>query len=156
MPTKQEAQKILNDLIETCKDGEQGFKVAAEKIKDRSLKALFEKYSWQRAQYVIELQDLVAQMGSDPATSGHISGALHRGWINLKEAFSRNDDQAIVDECEAGEDAAVKSYGDALKSQLPAEIATIVQRQYKGIQLAHAVVRDLKHGRAATAAATRI
>ena len=51
---------VLNNLIETCKDGEQGFKQAAEKAKDPSLRTLFSKYSRQRAGYVQELQQLVA------------------------------------------------------------------------------------------------
>jgi uncharacterized protein (TIGR02284 family) len=136
---------VLNDLIETCKDGEQGFRTAAEKAKDSSLKSLFSKYSSQRAAYVTELQSLVRELGGDPATTGHIAATLHRGWINLKEALSKDEDKAIVNECESGEDAAIKNYKDALSKSLPANVLSLVQKQFSGIQEAHGVVRDLKH-----------
>jgi uncharacterized protein (TIGR02284 family) len=76
---------------------------------------------------------------------------LHRGWINLKEALSKNEDKAIIDECEAGEDAAVKNYREARGKALPANVAAIVQRQALGVEEAHKALSDLKHGRAATA-----
>jgi uncharacterized protein (TIGR02284 family) len=140
-----EVTSVLNDLIETCKDGEQGFRTAAEKAKDSSLKSLFSKYASQRAGYVTELQSLVRELGGDPATTGHVAATLHRGWINLKEALSKDEDKAIVNECESGEDAAIKNYKDALSKSLPANVLSLVQKQFAGVQEAHGVVRDLKH-----------
>jgi uncharacterized protein (TIGR02284 family) len=136
---------VLNDLVETCKDGEQGYKTAAEKAKDSSLKSLFSKYASQRAGYVQELQSAVRELGGDPATTGHVAATLHRGWINLKEALSKDEDKAIIDECESGEDAAVKNYKDALSKSLPGNVLSLVQRQFSGIQEAHGVIRDMKH-----------
>jgi len=147
---EKEVRSVLNDLIETCKDGEQGFRTAAERAKESSLKSLFARYAAQRAEYAQELQVLVTQLGGDPATSGHIAGTLHRGWLNLKEALSKNEDKAIIDECEAGEDAAVKNYREARAKVLPANVATVVQRQALGVEEAHKTLSDLKHGRAAT------
>ena len=136
---------VLNDLIETCKDGEQGFRTAAERAKDSSLKSLFSKYASQRAGYVQELQSAVRELGGDPATTGHIAATLHRGWINLKEALSKDEDKAIINECESGEDAAMKNYKDALSKSLPANVLSLVQKQFSGVQEAHGVIRDLKH-----------
>ena len=138
---------VLNDLIQTCKDGEEGFQKAAEKVKEPQLKALFTKYSSQRAGFVQELQSAVSQMGGDPSKSGHVSASLHRGWISVKEALSGDQDTAIVDEAEAGEDAAMKAYREALAKTLPANVQTLVQKQFTGVQEAHGVVRDLKHSR---------
>ena len=70
---------ILNGLIETCKDGENGFKTAAEGLQDTSLKATFVTYASQRATFVRELQDEVRRLGGDPETSGSMSGSIHRG-----------------------------------------------------------------------------
>ncbi len=152
---EKQTTSVLNDLIETCKDGEQGFRTAAEKAKDSSLKSLFAEYASQRAEYARELQSIVAEFGEDPATTGHVSATLHRGWIHLKEALSKNEDKALIDECEAGEDAAVKNYREALSKGLPAEVSEVIQDQFAGVQQAHSVVRDLKHGRA-TAASSRL
>ena len=138
---------VLNDLIETCKDGQEGFKKAAEKVKESSLKSLFSKYSAQRAAYAQELQSAVTQLGGEPETSGHVAAALHRGWINLKEALAKDEDKAIIFECEAGEDAAMKAYKEALSKGLPTDVQMLVQRQFAGVQEAHGIVRDLKHSR---------
>jgi uncharacterized protein (TIGR02284 family) len=139
---------VLNNLIETCKDGEEGFRQAAEKAKEPSLRSLFGKYSTQRAGYVQELQQLVTSLGESPATSGHATATLHRGWIGLKSALSKNEDRALIEECEAGEDAAVKAYQEAIAQNLPPSLSDVIRRQFTGIQQAHAIVRDLKHGKA--------
>ena len=138
---------VLNELIETCKDGETGFKTAAEKVKEPSLKALFSKYSAQRAGYVTELTSLVSTMGAKPAESGHVAASLHRGWMGLKEALTSDEDTALINEAEAGEDVAMKAYKTAIAASLPAAAATLVQKQFAGVQEAHNKVRDLKHSR---------
>ena len=138
---------VLNGLLETCKDGEKGFQTAAEKAKESSLKSLFSKYSTQRAQYAKELQAAVSQLGEKPASSGHIAASLHRGWINVKEALAKDEDKAIIDEAEAGEDAAMKNYKEALGKSLPSDVQALVQKQFAGVQEAHGTIRDLKHSR---------
>src|SRR5579875_929164 len=143
---------VLNGLIETAKDGAEGFKTAAEKVKDSSLRSLFDRYATQRASYAQELQGLVSSLGEKPAEHGHVAASLHRGWIHLKEALSRNEDTAIVNEAEAGEDAAKKVYSEALEKTLPANIKTIIERQYQGVLEAHNTVSNLKHSRQAAQA----
>jgi uncharacterized protein (TIGR02284 family) len=142
-----EITSVLNTLTETCKDGENGFKAAAEQAKQQTLKALFAKYSAQRTQYALELQSTVRGLGDKPETTGHMSGALHRGWMGLKEALSSNDDKALIDECEAGEDSAMKAYKEALGKPLPPEIENLVRKQFAGVQEGHRVMSNLKHNR---------
>lgn len=136
---------VLNDLIETCKDGENGFRHAAEKAKETSLKSLFSKYAAQRARYTAELQQLVSASGEKPSESGHAVATLHRGWISLKEALAKDEDKALVDEAEAGEDAAMKAYKEALGKTLPVSALSVIQSQFSGVQEAHGTIRDLKH-----------
>ncbi len=136
----------LNGLIETAKDGQNGFTAAAEKAKEASVKSLFTRYATQRTQYAQELTAAVTAMGGDPSTSGHALASLHRGWLGLKEAVSSDTDKALIDEAEAGEDAAIKAYKQALGQTLPADAQALVQRQFTGVQEAHGTIRDLKHG----------
>jgi uncharacterized protein (TIGR02284 family) len=135
---------ILNDLIETCKNGQEGFKQAAEGIKDTSIKDLFLQYSQQRAQFAGELQSEVNHLGGNPERSGSVAGAMHRGWMNIKSAVTGKDEHAILSECERGEDSSVSSYKDALEKPLPTNIAAIVRRQYVAIQEAHNRVKSLR------------
>ncbi|MDQ3798741.1 MAG: PA2169 family four-helix-bundle protein [Acidobacteriota bacterium] len=134
----------LNNLIETCKDGQEGFQQAAEGVQDSSLKTLFYEYSQQRAQFVGELQGLVRELGGDAETSSSIAGALHRGWINIKSAVTGRDDAAILNECERGEDVAKNAYKDALAADLPTNVSSVIQRQATGVQQAHDRIRSLR------------
>ncbi|HEX8735625.1 MAG TPA: PA2169 family four-helix-bundle protein [Pyrinomonadaceae bacterium] len=134
----------LNNLIKTCKDGQEGFQQAAEGVQDSSLKSLFYEYSQQRAQFVGELQGLVREMGGEPETSSSLAGAVHRGWINIKSAVTGQDDAAILNECERGEDVAKAAYKDALTADLPSNVASVIQTQATQVQQAHDRIRGLR------------
>src|SRR3954469_4290736 len=134
----------LNELIETCKDGQEGFKQAAEGVERSDLKSLFFEFSQQRAHFAGELQNLVQTLGEEPETSGSTAGALHRGWINLKSAITGKDEQAILNECERGEDSAKKTYKDAMDDNLPPAILETIRTQYESIVQAHDRVKALR------------
>ncbi|HEY0048400.1 MAG TPA: PA2169 family four-helix-bundle protein [Pyrinomonadaceae bacterium] len=134
----------LNNLIETCKDGQEGFQQAAEGVQDSSLKSLFYEYSQQRAKFVGELQGLVRDLGGEAETSSSIAGALHRGWINIKSAVTGRDDAAILNECERGEDIAKSAYKDALAADLPSNVTSVIQEQATQVQQAHDRIRGLR------------
>lgn len=134
----------LNNLIETCKDGQEGFKQAADGVDRSDLKSIFYEYAQQRSQFAGELQSLVQQLGGDPENAGSVTGTLHRGWINIKSAVTGQDDEAILNEAERGEDAAKKAYKDALEQNLPANVSEVVQRQASAVQEAHDKVRNLR------------
>ena len=135
----------LNNLIETCKDGQAGFQQAAEGVQNSQLKSLFYEFGQQRAQFAGELQTLVRDLGGDPENSSSTAGALHRGWINIKSAITGQDDEAILNECERGEDAAKDAYKEALKMNLPANVLSIVQEQHTAVQSAHDQVKALRN-----------
>jgi len=134
----------LNNLIETCKDGQEGFKQAAEGVQNSELKTVFYQYGQQRAQFTGELQTLVREFGGDPETSGSTVGALHRGWINIKSAITGQDDAAILNEAERGEDVAKNAYKEALEESLPANVSQLIQQQYTQVQAAHDNIRALR------------
>ena len=135
---------VLNDLIETSKDGEQGFLKAAEDATDPELKTLFASRADGCARAVRELQERVVQLGGKPEHHGSVSGALHRGWVDVKSALSTRDNHAILAECERGEDVAKKRYRDALDKDLPADIRAVVELQFQGVIQNHDRVRDLR------------
>jgi uncharacterized protein (TIGR02284 family) len=138
------AISILNSLIETCKDGELGFKTAADGLKSPETKTRFLEYSRQRAEMARELQSEVRRLGGDPEKSGSMSGSLHRGWLDIKSVVTGKDDHAIVAEAERGEDAAKTAFEKALKEALPATAQALVQQQAARVQQAHDYVRDLR------------
>ena len=139
-----EAIDTLNGLIETCKDGTEGFKQAAEAVKRNDIKDVFMRYSQERAAYAADLQNLVTSLGGDPQNSGSFAGTMHRGWINIKTAIAGSEESAVLNECERGEDSAKKMYKEALEKDLPDFVRTTVQKQYEGVLAAHDHVKMLR------------
>ncbi len=139
-----EAISTLNGLIQTCKDGEEGFRDASDGVQSGSLRTTLGEYARQRAKFAGELQAEVIRLGGDPERSGTVAGSLHRGWINLKSAIGGKDDHAILGECERGEDAAVKNYEPALNIELPQDLRSIVERQYSEILSAHDQIKAFR------------
>jgi uncharacterized protein (TIGR02284 family) len=137
-------RSTLNGLIETLKDGEQGFRSSADKLKNATVANEFRTYAAERAGFAKELQNQVTRMGGTPETSGSASGALHRGWTNLKAALSGDEDHAILEEAERGEDSAVKNYREAMNQNFPPEVRSIISRQFTEIKNTHDAVRSLR------------
>ena len=138
------AISVLNNLIETCRDGEKGFQTAAEGLKSTEIKTVFLDYSRQRAQMVRELQDEVRRLGGDPEKSGSVAGSLHRGWMDIKSAVTGRDEGSILAEAERGEDVAKGVYEDALQEALPSTTLALIQQQANKVRQAHDRVRDLR------------
>ena len=134
----------LNDLIETCKDGEQGFRDCAQNISDAQMKNFFVERAQTCTNAAAELQEMVVSLGGDPETRSSMSGTLHRRWVDIKSAITGKDDEAILNECERGEDVAVKSYRNALEKDLPPDIRALVEKQYQGTLRNHDQVKALR------------
>ena len=141
----------LNDLIETCKDGEYGFRTCAEHVKSAQLRQVFTSRADECRRGATELQSLVTRLGGKADTGSSVTGTMHRGWVNLKGMLSGDSDQAALDECERGEDAALARYRDAIKKSLPDDIAAVVQRQYEGVKRNHDQIRTLRDQTRSTA-----
>ncbi|HET9646478.1 MAG TPA: PA2169 family four-helix-bundle protein [Burkholderiaceae bacterium] len=135
---------VLNDLIETCKDGEYGFKASSEHAKSPELKNVFTARGEECRRAAEELQAQVVALGGKPDNSGSASGAMHRGWISVRSVLTGYDDKAMLDECERGEDVAVASYRKALEKDLPANIRSLVERQAMGAQRNHDQIKALR------------
>jgi uncharacterized protein (TIGR02284 family) len=148
MKEQKEVISTINNLIETLKDGQEGFKQAAEGVKDPQLKSLFREYSQQRSRFAAQLQSQAQSLGErEPETSSSAAGTLHRAWINLKTAATRGDDHAILAECERGEDSAVEEYRKAIDSNLSVPVRDVVSRQYAEIKNAHDRIKHLRDTR---------
>ena len=134
----------LNDLLESCRDGEYGFRECAEHTKADDIKVLLHRHSGECRAAGLELQTLIRQLGGKPDDGGSMAGALHRGWVSVRATLSAYSDQAMLNECERGEDTAVARYRKALKQNLPTAIRTVVERQAQGAQRNHDQVKALR------------
>ena len=140
----QDTIDVLNKLIETCNDGERGFRDVAEHAQSDDLRALFTNRANEIRQACAELRAQVVQLGGEPENGGSASGALHRGWVSLRGSVAGYSDKTMLEECERGEDVALERYRDALDEALPDHIRMLIERQYEGVKRNHAQVRNLR------------
>ena len=145
METNSDLRLTINELIQTCRDGQEGFRTAAENVDDAEVKRVFNEYSLQRAKFTGELQSASHSLGvHKPENASSVAGVFHRGWINLKTALAGRDTHGILVECERGEDSAVAEYRKALDLDLPANLREIFQRQATAIKAAHDRVKEMR------------
>ena len=136
--------KALNYLIGTCIDGENGYREAADEATSSDLKTRLMRLGQQRAQFRGELEQEVLRLGGDPKESGSAGAALHRTWLNVRDAVTGKDDSAILKESQRGEKAALDNYDDVLGRDLPADLRETVARQQGQIQQAYSELENLK------------
>jgi uncharacterized protein (TIGR02284 family) len=138
------AISVLEDLIETCKDGQKGYQDAATHVKRADLKTYFNEQSLERARFAGELQEERIRLGeTDKKDSGSVAGAMHRAWIDTKVTLGAGD-TSILESVEAGEDKAKESYQKAVTADLPENLAQIIRRQAASVQKAHDKVKSLR------------
>ena len=137
--------ETLNDVLESCRDGEYGFRECAEHVKAQDIKTLLSRHADECRTAGLELVTHIRRLGGEPDEGGSVSGAMHRGWVSVRGSLSGYTDLAMLDECERGEDAAMARYRNALKEDLPSDIRAVVERQAQGAQRNHDQVKALRN-----------
>ena len=135
---------VLNTLIEVSKDGEFGFAACAEYARSPALRTLLQRRADDCGQAARELQQAVQRHGGSPELHDSVAGALHRGWVAARSRLSGYRDEAILEECERGEDLALRQYADAIVNPLPADVHAMVQRHLQGVTRTHDQIRRLR------------
>lgn len=139
-------REALHHLIDICRDGERGFRAAAEAVSDPRLKTLFNELAGERARFAADLLPHLRRMGGSADWEGTNAGALHRGWINVKAHVPGHQDHAIVTEAERGEHAALNAYEDALSGMLPPTVTELIEAQQQAMQNAVDRIRSIDMG----------
>jgi uncharacterized protein (TIGR02284 family) len=135
----------LQDLIQINIDSRDGFKGAAEHLKEKhsTLEAMFRGLANERDNQARELQTLVAKNAEKPQKSGSASAAVHRAWMDLRSAFGGGE-HAILSEAERGEDHIKAKYEEAIKDLKGCTCVSVLSRQYSAVVASHDTVRDLR------------
>lgn len=131
-------EKVTAELVETLRDGEAGYERAADRLRDEdaALAEMLRDFSAQRAGFAAELQTMAAAYGDRVDEDGTVAGALHRGWIALKDAVTGNDTSAVLKAAVTGEDHAISEYEKALEEDISADLRQVVERQLADIRAA--------------------
>lgn len=137
----------LKGLVNILNDGKEGYTSAGETTESTELKSLFLTYAAQRAAFAEELKaHLAAHGGESDNESGGVLGALHRTWIDIKQAFSSKEDAAILGAIETGEQAAIDKFDAALDHpETHADHIELLQRQRTAIREALSEIQTYHH-----------
>jgi len=130
---------ILETLIAACKGGEEGFQLAASEVKSSELQALFVGYSLQRSRLSRDLETAASALGRSVAAEGDSGENMaDQTWMLPSDAVSARDEQAVLSECERGEDAAIAAYATALEEpELPPAVRAMLVAQAAEVKAAH-------------------
>jgi uncharacterized protein (TIGR02284 family) len=140
----EEAIAMLNELVDNARNGELGFREAAEHTKTLSVNALFLRCAEYWHEAAAELQEQIERLGGQAEQGGSVGGAAHRVWIHIRGLLGGASDKTMLTECERGEDDALERYRKALKQNLPPEIHSMVLRQFEGAQRNHDMIKWLR------------
>jgi uncharacterized protein (TIGR02284 family) len=145
MDANKNAIDHLNLLLARSYDAEKGYKKAAEDVENVLLKSFLEKYSQQRYDFGHQLKAEVRNLGGEPQDGTSLLGDLHRAWIDFRSALATKDELAVLDECERGEETAIKNYLEVLDdTTLPESTRTLLMKQRDLIGEAVQKIKTLK------------
>jgi len=147
--TNEKLIDLLNGLIQINNDRIEGYERAAHEIRNSAraeLKSLFFKMSEDSRSYKNELSEAVTSLGGVPTQSTTVSGKVYRVWMDVKNAFSKDDVKAALESCEYGEDVALKAYQDALQAEVdwPSNISAIVSTQRQELRASHDKIKQYR------------
>lgn len=135
----------LQSLIEVNIDSRDGFKEAADNLKETNprLESQFRQLSTERDRQASELQALVGRNAETPTQAGSFTAAAHRTWMDLRTALGGGE-HAVLSEAERGEDYIKGKYEAALKDLSGCTCAGILRTHYTAVKASHDKVRDLR------------
>ena len=136
----------LNSLIATTIDSADGYTEAAKDSKNSRFTALFTSRAAERRAVATQLQGEVTRLGGKAEDDGTVLAGAHRVFLNLKSIVTGQDEKAIINEVEAGEDHIKAKFEDALRdSNLSPATRDLIENVYGSVKEGHDQMRDIKH-----------
>ena len=135
---------LLNDLLETCYDGLEGFRTAASTVTSPEAIVLFQSRAQRLDEAAAELYTEIRRNGGMPVEHGHSQARIHRGWIHVRAAVAQHTDEAVLAEVERGEEEAARRYRKALKQDLSESIHDLLTDHLAAIDQSLANVKAMR------------
>jgi len=134
---------VLNHLIETCRDAERGFRMAASEVRTPELKRLFLGLAAQRHAFATDLLPYAQRLGGASVGDGSAAATLHRGWMHVRLHFATDPDRVALEEAARGEQFAAAAYREAVRELVPPEARELIEAQGIGVRVAQQLVTEM-------------
>lgn len=146
MQNNEKLVQALNELVSINYDRVFGYEKAIEDVgtSDVDLRALFNRNASQSRKYVGDLQQTIRGLGGEPVTDSTMRGKLFRVWMDFKATVMGKDRKSVLDSCAYGEEAAMKAYDEALRTDahLPDNVRISIAEQKQALKSAHHAIQD--------------
>jgi uncharacterized protein (TIGR02284 family) len=137
---------VLKTLTDTLADSVNGYREAAQHVGSAEFKQMFTELGDERSQVLSDLQAELGRLGGSAERDGTTMGTLHQRWLDLKASITGNDDKAVINEVERGEDYLKEKFETAMRSDtLDGAVRGIVEQAYGSVREGHDRVSALKH-----------
>ena len=134
---------IINHLIETCRDGERGFRTAAGFVNSPETKRLFLRLADQRHEFAEDLLPHANRLGGAADGDGTAFAKAHRTWLHVRARLASDAERVAVKEATRGERYAAAAYDDAVHDMLPPGTRDLVESQDLSVRIAERLVAEL-------------
>jgi len=135
----------LEEILEKNTDAQKGYTKAAENTDSQSLQNYFNRKAKERKSFNDALKAELVATYDEIDEHGSFTGTVHRTWMDIKNFFSGNSDEAMLEEAIRGEKASVEEYEEILKhSELPMRVSTLIRDQYMKIRTDLNKIRSLE------------
>ncbi|MFD1062966.1 PA2169 family four-helix-bundle protein [Winogradskyella litorisediminis] len=125
----------LNELLIKNYDAESGYIKAMKEVDNTNLKEFFGKQAEQRSIFARQLRTEILTYGEMPEDSGSLKGTMHRNWMTLKNTFSSNSEEVILEEALRGEKASLEEYNNLLSNNnFPSRLIELLREQRNVIE----------------------
>lgn len=142
----------LNTLTATLIDSVTGYETSAKYVDGDKFREIFRQRADERQKAVEQLRGEVRRLGGDPEDAGSFLGKMHQNFEALKVALTGNDDKAVINEVERGEDYLKEKFEAALNGDtLSGDSRAVVEQAFQSVRAGHDQMSQLKHGMEATA-----
>jgi uncharacterized protein (TIGR02284 family) len=139
-----EAVDQLQDLVKLNHDAAKGLREAAEQLESPALTRTLGAIADERDQLRFALARQVCREGEEVPEGGKLSAAFHRQWMKLRAAVSSNEEKAVLEEAERGEDIIKSAYEEALQDDQLAPVRSMLSEQFARVKAGHDRIRLLR------------
>ena len=137
---------VLETLTDTVADSVNGYREAAQHVDSAEFRQMFTELADERSGVLSDLQAELTRAGGSADRDGTTMGTLHQRWLDLKASIAGNDDKAVINEVERGEDYLKEKFEAAMASDaLDGNFRGVVERAFGSVREGHDRVSALKH-----------
>jgi uncharacterized protein (TIGR02284 family) len=133
-------QSVLHQVLETSRHSQECFARAASATTDAHLRKVLGEYSEQRAQFALQIESLLRQLGTPRPQAPAIQ---HRTWTQLQEPIAGGN-EAILQSCTRAEETAIETYRAALMHDLPEGGRELLESQSRQVDEVHIRMAELR------------